>query len=98
MDTVLITVGKLDPAGEAAYAQYADAVLPLLDRAGGRMLGRFQFQEGLVGENFPDIVFAMSFPDTAAIRDVLSCDEYTRLIPLRDAAFCELKTFIGSGL
>ena len=94
MKATLVTIGDLYPTENESYVKYATKVLPLLEGVGGKVLGRFKFQQALVGEDFPDIVFAMEFESADSIKKILQSDEYVALIPFRNKAFKNIKTFI----
>ncbi len=98
MPATLVTIGTLGPAGQLAYQEYAESVLPLLDAVGGKALGRLKFREPLVGADFPEIVFVMEFKDDETIRAVFASAAYQALLPLRNQAFSEIKTFICASL
>lgn len=95
MSAVLITTGQLAADGGKALEEYASCVLPMLLAAGGRMLFRGGPIETLVGSAPPDLFFAMRFESAERIRQVLSSDEYLRLVPYRDRAFSQIVTVIA---
>lgn len=78
-----------DPEGSEALARYVEAVVPMLVAAGGEPRLRAKRVEMLVGDNAPDTVFAIDFPDGDAVQGVFESDAYKALLPDRDAAFVE---------
>lgn len=67
MSAIMITVGILAENGAEALGRYAQVVIPLLEQAGVKILGRYQGQEMLVGEDLFDLVSVMEFPDVDAM-------------------------------
>ncbi|MEO0912061.1 MAG: DUF1330 domain-containing protein [Pseudomonadota bacterium] len=82
-----VALGTPDPEGAEALARYAEAAVPMLVAAGGEPRFRARRVETLVGEDAPDTVFAVDFPDGDAVKGVLASDAYKALVPDRDAAF-----------
>ena len=95
MSAVLITTGHLAADGSEALQKYASSVLPMLLAAGGQMLFRGGPMETLVGNNPPDLFFAMRFESAEIIRRLLTSEEYVRLVPYRNRAFSQITTVIA---
>ena len=93
MSTIMITVGTLAENGAESLDRYAKGVIPLLEQAGVKILGRYQGVEALVGDSPFDLVAVMEFPNEIAMKQFLSCDAYAAMIPHRYKAFKYLTTF-----
>ena len=63
---------------------YIKAASPLLDRYGVEVVLRGKFIKGVHSE--PHIVGIFRFRNMETADDFYSCDEYIKLLPLRDAA------------
>jgi uncharacterized protein (DUF1330 family) len=93
MSAIMITVGILAENGAEELERYAQGVMPLLEEAGVKILGRYQGQEMLVGEDMFDLVSVMEFPDVNAMKQFLNSDAYMAMVPHRTKAFEFLRTF-----
>lgn len=93
MTAIMITVGKLTENGAESLEHYAQGVIPLLEAAGVRILGRYQGLEPLVGEDLFDLVSVMEFPDERAMSTFLSSAAYQAMVPHRNQAFEFIRTF-----
>ena len=88
LDTTPVTflaVGAI--ADTDAFAEYGSKATPILERAGGEVVGRYKATASLLGDSDPGVVFAMRFPTEGAVRDALMSDAYRTIIPIRDRAF-----------
>lgn len=93
MSAIMITVGILAKNGAEELERYAHGVIPLLEQAGVKILGRYQGHEMLVGEDLFDLVSVMEFPDVDAMKKFLNSDAYAAMVPHRTKAFKFLRTF-----
>jgi len=93
MPAIMVTIASFAQDGAEHYARYAAGVLPLLVKAQVKLRERLGGREALVGDDFPDIVAVMEFPDEATMKFFLSSREYQALIPHRKKAFRKLRTF-----
>ena len=80
----LVTVCDDCPAELAAYFQVTG---PLLQRAGARIIKRFEINEVIVGHRPARSVIIVEFPNRAAVDQVFDSPEYESIIPIRDLAF-----------
>lgn len=68
--------------GAERYGEYARAVAPLLERAGGRILG----SEALIGAQGWDAVALVEYPTRGAFLEMISSPEYLEIAHLRTEA------------
>lgn len=83
----LIGLGVPNPAHPEAMAAYSKGAMPLLETAGGRVVGRYRRDTILAGEVAPQTVFIMAFDDAERARAALASEAYAALIPIREKAF-----------
>jgi len=95
MPVIMTTLATLNPHGAAALESYAAIVVPLIHAAGGEVLSRSIFREGLVGDSFPQFVAAIRFPDADRAREMIRSEAYRRAVVYRNDAFLDVRTFIG---
>ena len=84
--TVLATVTLAEDQAPA-LAKYLDVTVPLLERAGAKIIKRFKIIDVLVGHRPAQTVVIVEYPDLAAVDSVFSSPEYLAVIPMRDIAF-----------
>jgi len=65
-------------SGVEAYARYAAAVAPLLERVGGRLLSATVCEENVIGpdESEWDLVALVEYPSRAAFLEMVTSPEY----------------------
>ena len=95
MSVIMTTLATLNPKGTAALEKYAEIVVPLINAAGGEVLCRSVFREGLVGEGFPQFVATIRFPDADRARGMIQSKAYQQAVTYRNDAFLDVRTFIG---
>jgi uncharacterized protein (DUF1330 family) len=94
----MTTLATLNPHGGAALEKYAAIVVPLIHAAGGEVLSRSVFREGLVGEDFPQFVASIRFPNAECARSVIRSDAYQRAVVYRNDALFDVRTFVGDAV
>jgi uncharacterized protein (DUF1330 family) len=72
--------------GAERYAEYGEAVAPLLARAGGRAVFAGRPAESLIGEGTWDLMLLVSYPSRQAFLDMISSSEYQAIEHLRTEA------------
>ncbi len=99
MPVILTTIGTLDPhGGSKALDQYASVVIPLIEAAHGTVLCRGSLREAIVGDDCPDFIAVMQFPDADRIHKMFASAAYRAAIPDRERAFREIRTFISDSI
>jgi uncharacterized protein (DUF1330 family) len=72
--------------GARRYAEYGDAVAPLLEGVGGRPVFAGAPAEDLIGEGHWDLVVVVEYPTRRAFLDMVSSPEYQEIAHLRTEA------------
>lgn len=72
--------------GAERYAEYGEAVAPLLARAGGKPVFAGRPSESLIGEGEWDLMILVSYPTRQAFLDMVSSPEYQAIEHLRTEA------------
>lgn len=98
MVVIMTTLATLNPNGTASLEKYAEIVIPLIHAAGGEVLSRSVFREGLVGEGFPQFVATIRFPDAESARGMIHSEAYERAVIHRNDGFLDVRTFIGDAV
>ncbi len=84
---VMLNLLSLRPeGGKERYLEYAAAVAPLLERAGGRILYAGEPALPLLGEDRWDLVALVEYPTRQAFLDMTASPEYQEIAHLRTEA------------
>ena len=94
MSATMIVLGTPAADGSEALQEYVAGAGPLMKEAGAAAASRYKFEESLVGNDHPAMVATVDFPNADAIRSFINHPKYQELIPLREAAFSDIKILI----
>jgi uncharacterized protein (DUF1330 family) len=84
---VMLNLLAFNPDGGAErYAEYAEAVAPLLERVGGRVLFAGAAAEAVIGEAGWDVIALAEYPTRQAFIDMVDSPEYQAIAHLRTEA------------
>ena len=84
---VMLNLLAFKPDGGAErYAEYAEAVAPLLERVGGRVLFAGAAGEVVIGEEGWDVIALAEYPSRQAFIDMVDSPEYLAIAHLRTEA------------
>lgn len=72
--------------GRERYLEYGEAVLPLLERAGGRIVFQGPASPALLGEGSWDLVLLVEYPTRRAFLEMIQSPEYQAIAHLRTEA------------
>ncbi len=76
----------LPEGGAERYAEYGEAVAPLLQRVGARAIFAGNPSESLIGEGSWDMLVLVEYPTRQAFLDMVSSPEYQAIAHLRTEA------------
>jgi uncharacterized protein (DUF1330 family) len=69
--------------GRERYGEYGDAVQPLLERAGARVVSAGDGSGALIGPSKWDLVLMVEYPTRQAFLDMVTSEEYLAIAHLR---------------
>ena len=72
--------------GRERYLEYGEAVLPLLNKAGGRVLFQGEASPVALGAESWDLVLLVEYPTRGAFLEMISSPEYLEIAHLRSEA------------
>ncbi len=72
--------------GQERYGEYGEAVAPLLEKAGGRVVFMGSPASPLLGEDTWDMVLLVEYPTRQAFLDMIASSEYEAIGHLRTEA------------
>jgi len=72
--------------GRERYAEYGEAVAPLLEKAGGRVVFAGEANPALLGEGSWDTVLLVEYPNRKAFLEMIGSEDYLAIAHLRTEA------------
>jgi uncharacterized protein (DUF1330 family) len=87
MSKTVVTLTSLRPNGAKALESYLSVVLPLMERAGAKVISRHETMTVLAGDHAPQYISIVEFPSDLAIQQVFDSPDYLNLADMREAAF-----------
>ena len=69
--TVLAEI-KVNPAKQDELAQYFAATMPLIERAGARILAQLNINEVVIGKNMSKSMYVVEYPSREAVYEVFA--------------------------
>lgn len=96
MTAQLIVTATRQPNSDDDYNSYLSVAGPLMMAAGGTFTANYTKVDDLAGNNGPEQVIIVNFPDESAARSLFQHPEYQKVIPLRDRAFSSLSMILAT--
>jgi len=84
--TMLNLLAFQPEGGRERYLEYGAAVLPLLERAGGRVLFQGPASPVLLGDHSWDLVLLVEYPTRQAFLEMIQSPDYQAIAHLRTEA------------
>jgi uncharacterized protein (DUF1330 family) len=84
--TMLNLLAFKPDGGRERYLEYGAAVLPLLERAGGRVVLQGDAAPAVIGGDSWDLVLLVEYPTRRAFVEMISSPEYQAIAHLRTEA------------
>lgn len=75
--------------GRERYLEYGEAVVPLLERAGGRVIFQGQAAPAVIGEESWDLVLLVEYPTRGAFLEMIQSPDYQAIAHLRTEALAK---------
>ncbi len=87
----MLNLLRFKDGGEATYQRYAEAVSPLIEKRGGKLVLRARGQATVIGpeEEQWDETIVVMYPSRAAFFDMLRSEEYAAIAHLRGDALVD---------
>jgi uncharacterized protein (DUF1330 family) len=87
--TMLNLLAFRPDGGRERYLEYGEAVTPLLEKAGGRLLFQGAASPALLGEGSWDLVLLVEYPTRRAFLEMIQSPEYQAIAHLRTEALAK---------
>lgn len=87
-----------DEAGRVSYQRYGEAVRPLVEKRGGRIVLRAHGHMTLIGPEHWDEALVVEYPSRAAFIDMVTSEEYRAIAHFRQDAIVDSRLYMTSEL
>jgi uncharacterized protein (DUF1330 family) len=95
--TTLVVTAVPNPQEMEAVQAYLKGVMPLFQKAGGRLVKRLKVGNTLNGDP-TGMVLVMDFESADAVNALFDSEEYAALIPGRDKGFAQMNIHMAGEL
>lgn len=96
MAETVLAMTTLNPDETEAVKTYVSVSGSLLEKLGAKVISQRETLVTLAGEDAPQYVTLIEYPDRSAIEEVFESETYQMLKPVRDRAFKQYKVCILS--
>ena len=96
-ETTLVVTAVPNPQEMESVKEYLHGVMPLFQKAGGKLVKRLKVSDVLNGTP-AGMVLVMDFDSADAVKGMFESDAYTALIPVREAGFKEMNILLTNGM
>lgn len=73
---------------------YLGSIMPVFGKNGGKPVARYRATDQLSGQDGPEMVAIVEFPDSATINNMVNSEDYKSLDELRGKVFTKLNLVI----
>ena len=87
--TMLNLLAFKPDGGRERYVEYGEAVAPLLEKVGGRLVFQGQAAPAVLGGESWDLVLLVEYPTRRAFLEMIQSDEYQAIAHLRTEALAK---------
>ncbi|MFY0674788.1 MAG: DUF1330 domain-containing protein [Bacteroidia bacterium] len=95
---VLIINAIVNKDNASELQNYLGGVMKVFGANGGKPVGRFKTTDALTGENSPEMVAIIEFPNTSVIKEMVNGEAFGALGELRARVFTMLNMFIAESM
>ena len=92
---ILIIIATINPSETESLNYYMAEMNQLYSEVGAIPIDKYKVSETLIGEDQPNILAIIEFPNQEAIDKVFKSSKYKSLIPYRDKAFLKVEAHLS---
>ena len=96
--SVLLINAIVDKNYQSELPGYLSSVMQVFGQHGGKPLARYKTLESLGGQNNPEMVAVLEFPNPESIKQVVKSDAFQALAETRARVFTQLNMMISTPL
>ena len=94
----LVISAIVDKQNMAELQEYLDSVMQVFGKNGGKPVGRYKTIESLSGEDSPEMIAIIEFPDAEVIKNMVNGEDFKALSEMRTRVFSKLNMMIFGGM
>lgn len=91
----LIIFGFINAQEKEAFEHYASNMRTLYEQVDAKIVDRYPIAQTLIGEDSPDFMLVVEFPDQEAFVELFSSKAYQDLVPYRQKGFEKLQVYVS---
>ena len=88
-------MGFINPQEQASFEHYKTEINKQYEAVGAVVTDRYPIVQVVAGEEQPDFVMVVEFPNAQALQQVFTSAEYQKLVPYREKGFKKLNAFLS---
>jgi uncharacterized protein (DUF1330 family) len=88
--TFLVITAIVNKQNIAEVPEYLGSVMKIFGQNGGKPVGRYKTINTLVGEESPEMIAIIAFPDDQKIKEMMNSKDFENLGELRSRVFDKL--------
>ena len=92
---ILIIVATINPNEKEALNYYLEQMDVLYEEVEAKPIGKYKIDESIIGDNSPNLVSIMEFPNQDALDKVFKSEKYKTLKPYREKAFIKVEAHLS---
>ncbi len=93
---ILIIIGFINPQEKDSFEYYSTEINELYKEARAEVTDRFPIYQTALGDEKPDFVLVVEFPDEKSLQQLFSSEKYKEIAPYREKAFNKLNVLISA--
>ena len=94
----LVISAIVNKENAAELKEYLGSVMQIFGKNGGKVAGRYQTVDKLMGTESPEMLAIIEFPDAGTIKEMVSGEDFLALADMRARVFSKLNMMICGGL
>ena len=92
--TFLVITAIVNKQNIAEVPEYLGSVMQIFGQNGGKPVGRYKTINSLVGDESPEMVAMIEFPNAEAIKNMINGKDFMALSEVRERVFKKLNMII----
>ena len=94
----LVIIALVNKQNMAELQEYLGSVMQIFGKKGGKPVGKYKTIEMLSGEDSPEMIAIIEFPNAGIIKDMVNGKEFMSLSDMRSRVFSKLNMMICGGM
>jgi uncharacterized protein (DUF1330 family) len=91
---ILVINAIINKENMAEVQSYLGRIMPVFGKNGGKPVGRYKTVQQLTGNEGPDMIALIEFPNAEVINEMINGEDFNSLAEIRAKAFTKLNLVI----